>query len=62
MTVVGVVEFWGEVGEGPVVGEEPARNEAVAIMAIDRTKPAMPYLMLRAFSDMFGGGVPQVGG
>ena len=38
---------------GPVDGEKPAKNEAAAIMAIDRTRPAMPYFTLRAVNDMF---------
>jgi len=36
-----------------LAGVEPARNEADAIMAIDRTNPAMPYFTLRAFNDIF---------
>ena len=55
-TVEGLIEDWDEVVVGPVAGEAPARSEAAAIMAIDRTRPAMPYLMLRALIDMFGGG------
>ena len=48
-----VVAAWDEVVVELLAGVEPARNEADAIMAMDRTNPAMPYFTLRAFSDMF---------
>ena len=53
----GLVAGW-EVPVELMGGEEPARIEAHAIMAIDRTRPATPYLMLRAFSDIIGRGCP----
>ena len=51
-----VIGDWDVVGAVLITGEEPASNEAAAIMAIDRTKPARPYLILRAFVDKFSGG------